>query len=110
MIAASATGARHRTGGVLFRGDRDDAEAADAVDRRFDADEHVRVRGTEDRSGLVPTLAAHELAAVPTPELEPPTLITGRPSANGMPKYGPSILTGADAFTDGLVSALGVAR
>ena len=34
----------------------------------------------------VPTFAAHKLAAVPMPELEPATDIAGRPSANGMLK------------------------
>ena len=34
----------------------------------------------------VPTLPAHRLAAVPIPELEPPTPIDGRPSANGIAK------------------------
>jgi len=34
----------------------------------------------------VPTLPAHRLAAVPTPELDPATPMAGRPSANGMPK------------------------
>src|SRR3954468_5869499 len=33
----------------------------------------------------VPTFAAHKLAAVPMPELDPATLITGRPSLNGIP-------------------------
>ena len=35
---------------------------------------------TTDPAVSVPTLAAQKLAAVPAPELEPPVLITGRPS------------------------------
>src|SRR5439155_7080344 len=34
----------------------------------------------------VPTFPPHKLAAVPIPELEPPTPIDGRPSANGIAK------------------------
>ncbi len=43
--------ARHRAGGVLVGGDRDDAVAADSSDGRLDRHQLVGVRRAEDRSG-----------------------------------------------------------
>ena len=45
--------ARHRSGGVVIGGDRNHAVAADAADRRPDADQHVRVRRADDRAAGV---------------------------------------------------------
>ena len=43
-------GARHRAGGVLAVGDRDDAGAADQPQRRLDAHDAVGVRRADDRA------------------------------------------------------------
>ncbi len=42
---------RHRSCRVLVRSDRNDPVAADASQRRLDADQHVLVRGPQDGSG-----------------------------------------------------------
>src|SRR5262249_38369054 len=48
----------HRTGGILIRGDRDHAVAADAADRWFDAGPHVLVRRAHHRTrGLCADIA-----------------------------------------------------
>ena len=53
MIAASATDLRHRARRVLIGGDRDHAVAADAADRRLDADQHGLIGRAEDRAGCL---------------------------------------------------------
>ncbi len=48
-------GPRHRAGRVVIGGNRNHAVAADAADRRSNADQHVRVRRTDHRTARIGT-------------------------------------------------------
>jgi hypothetical protein len=73
--------ARHGPRGVLVAGDGDDAPAAHAPTVGLIAASMFALDGDRMEPDVsVPTLAAQKLIAVPMPELEPPTPITGRPS------------------------------
>ena len=79
-------GPRERAGGVLIRGDRNDAVAADQADRRLDADQAVGRSRAEDRAGRFradPDGGEVRGDGDPGPELDPPGVSAGRPSLNG---------------------------